>query len=140
MTEMADENGGTRRSQQKPIAPSRARAGIGGIGGGTGLVAIAQAIGPHTALGTLLLYLSPAASYVFGLLFFYAEVQASRYLELRLVSNARKTLQELLESPQTSDSHKAKIRKMLEELEESLAKRELERAIVITVPKSTEFN
>jgi hypothetical protein len=124
-----------QNSQQTGIVPSRARAGIGGIGGGTGLVAIAQSIGPHTALGATILYLSPAASYVVGLLLFYGEIQASRYLELRLVANARKTLERQLDNPRTSASHKAKIRRKLEQLEESIAATELERIKVIKVPR-----
>jgi hypothetical protein len=116
------------------IAPNSTRAGIGGVGGGTGLVAIAQSIGPGTTAGEILLYLSPFASFVVGSILYYFEVQASRYLEHRAVSNARKTLVQQLSSPHTTEEHKVKIRKLLERLEESVATAELERVKLIGAP------
>ena len=115
------------------IAPNSTRAGIGGVGGGTGLVAVAQSIGPGTVTGQVLLYLSPFVSFVVGSILYYMEIQASRYLERRAVINARKTLIEQLASPHTTEEHKAKIRKLLERLEESVAAAELERVKLIGI-------
>jgi hypothetical protein len=107
---------------------------MGGVGGGTGLVAIAQSIGPGTTTGEILLYLAPFVSFIVGSTLYYIEVQASRYLEHRAVSNAQKTLVGQLLNPHTTEEHKAKIRKLLEKLEESVATAELERVKLIDVP------
>jgi hypothetical protein len=114
------------------LRPS-ARASIGGVGGGTGLVAIAQSVGSDTTLGAILLYLAPTVSFVVGALLLYLETQASRFLERRVIKGARKTLQAQLEDRHTSVEHKARIRAMLEEMETSVAWRELERARIIGV-------
>jgi hypothetical protein len=62
------------------------------------------------------------------------EIQVSRYLEHRAVISARKTLVDQLASPHTTEEHKAKIRKLLERLEESVAAAELERVKLIGIP------
>ena len=80
-------------------SPNSVRAGVGGVGGGTGLVAIAQSLGPGSTVGAILLYAAPAVSVVIGTSLFYLEVQATRYLERRLVNNARRTLERQLASP-----------------------------------------
>lgn len=118
------------------LKPS-ARASIGGVGGGTGLVAIAQSVGSDTTFGAFLLYLAPAVSFIIGAGLFYLETQAGRYLERRMIKGARKTLQQQLEDRHTSDNHKAKIRAMLEEMETSVAWRELERVRIIGVSSGT---
>jgi hypothetical protein len=113
------------------IAPSSARAGMGGVGGGTGLVAVAHTIGYGTTVGQILLYLAPFTSFVVGSVLYYLEIQVTRYLERRAVASARKTLVRQLESPHTTEEHKAKIRNLLERLEESVATAELERVKLI---------
>jgi hypothetical protein len=66
-----------------------------------------------------------------GAALFYVEVQASRYWERRLVASARKTLVKQLDNSLTSRGHKARIRAMLEELEEAVAKAEIDRVKLI---------
>jgi hypothetical protein len=86
-------------------------------------------------VGEILLYVAPFASFVVGSVLYYMEIQASRYLERRAVSGARKTLVRQLDSPHTTEEHKAKIRKLLERLEESVATAELERVkLMDTLP------
>ena len=114
-------------------SPNSVRASVGGVGGGTGLVALAQTLGTNTTAGAILLYAAPAVSVLVGTSLYYAEVQAARYLERRMVNNARKTLVRQLNDPHTSAEHKAKIRQMLEELEQSIAVAELER-VKIGIP------
>ncbi|TCO33063.1 hypothetical protein EV652_10362 [Kribbella steppae] len=70
------------------------------------------------AIATLALRSVKAAS---ACALYYLEVQASRYLERRLVNNARKTLEKQLDGNRTSKEHKVRIRKKLEELEEAVA-------------------
>lgn len=98
------------------------------------MVAIAQTIGASTTKGEILLYLAPFVSFIVGSILYYIEVQASRYLERRAVSSARKTLIQQLTNPHTTEEHKAKIRKLLERLEESVATAELERVKLIGAP------
>lgn len=114
--------------------PNSARASIGGVGGGTGLVALAQAIGPRTAAGAIILYLSPAISVFVGIVLYYFEVQASRYLERRVLNSARKTLEQQLDNPRLTNAHKNRVRKLLEELEESVARSEVYRVKLISIP------
>jgi hypothetical protein len=126
-------------ARENALKPSSTRAGVGGISGGTGLVALAQLIGAKTPMGSTLLYLSPAVSFTIGVVLFYLEAQASRYLERRLVNNARKTLVTQLDNPRMSTAHKNKIRKLLEELEESVAKTEVERVKLIRIPSRADL-
>lgn len=116
------------------VKPNSTRAGIGGIGGGTGLVALAQAIGPTTTPGAIILYLSPAISFFVGIALYYLEVQTSRYLERRLLNNARRTLEQQLDNPRLTNTYKNKIRRLLEDLEESVAKSQVERVKLISIP------
>jgi hypothetical protein len=116
------------------LRPNSTRASIGGVGGGTGLVALAQAIGPSTVAGSVILYLSPAISVLVGIALYYLEAQTSRYLELRLLNNARRTLEQQLDNPRYTNAHKNKIRKLLEELEESVAKSQVDRVKLIGIP------
>lgn len=115
---------------------SATRAKVGGIGGGTGLIAIAQSVGTDTIPGAILMYASPALAYALGALLLYVDVWTSRYLAHRVVRNARKTLMAQLDNPRTSDEHKAKIRTMLEELEESVAADEVGRVKLMRVSAS----
>lgn len=100
---------------------------VGGVSGGTGLVAIAHAVGVSTGLGQVLLYVAPAGTFLIGSGLYFLEAQGSRYLQRRAVKKARDTLVEQLDNPRTSDEHKKKIRKMLEQLEESWATAEVDR-------------
>jgi hypothetical protein len=116
------------------LRPNSTRASVGGVGGGTGLVALAQAIGPKTAAGAIILYLAPAISFFVGIVLYYFEVQTSRYLERRLLNNARRALEQQIDNPRFTNAHKNKIRKLLEELEESVAKSQVERVKLISIP------
>jgi hypothetical protein len=109
------------------LTPSRTRAGIGGVGTGTGIIAIAQAIGSHTILGQALTYCAPAITLVGWTALYFLEVQASRYQWQRAVNSARKTLERHLDNPRTSAAHKKEIQRMLEQLEKTEASRKLDR-------------
>ena len=122
------------------LRPNSTRASIGGVGGGTGLVAVAQAIGSTTTAGTIILYLAPAISFFVGIVLYFFEAQTSRYLERRLLNNARRTLEQQLDNPRLTSSHKNKIRKLLEELEESVAKAEVSRVKLIDIPSRSSAN
>jgi hypothetical protein len=123
----------TKRTAQRTLTPSPARAGIGGVGSGTGVIAIAQTVGLHTPFGAFLAYIAPAITVIGGAALYYLEVQASQYLEQRSVNSAKKTLEHQLDNPRTSDSHKREIRKMLEELEKIEASIKLDRVKLIHI-------
>jgi hypothetical protein len=53
-------------------------AGLGGVGLGTGVIALAQAVAPSTAAGAILLYASPAVTFFTGLALYYTQIQAIR--------------------------------------------------------------
>jgi hypothetical protein len=128
------EDGVLPDGQAGPEPPKRTGAGVGGVGAGTGLVAIAQVIGPSTVVGSILLYLAPALAFVAGAIFFYLQTQISRYFERRVFRIAMKTLESQLDNPRTSTTHKAKIRKMLEEMEIAVASAELGRVKLAGAP------
>ena len=102
-------------------------AGLGGVGGGTGIVAIAQQVGVHTVLGQILLYAAPMVSVVAGAVLYQLKLRVDWYNERSQVKSARKTLEKQLRNPHTSEEHKAKIRTMLEKLDHSAAAAELAR-------------
>lgn len=124
---------GTKSSAQRSARSARVppqksiNAGIGGIGGGTGLVAIAQTVGAHTVLGEVLLYIAPAVSVIAGTIFYQLKLQADWYGERWQIKRARKTLEHQLSYPHTSEEHKAQIRKLLEELDHAVATAEINR-------------
>lgn len=124
---------GTRTSTKRSAGSARVspqgsiNAGIGGVGGGTGLVAIAQTVGAHTILGEVLLYVAPAVSVIAGIMFYQLKLQADWYGERWQIRRARKTIERQLSSPHTSEEHKVEIRKMLEDLDRSVATAELNR-------------
>jgi hypothetical protein len=137
MTEVQADQLPARGDDSPRLTPNSKRSTVAGVGGGTGLVALAQSvIGADTTLGAVILYIAPAMSFVAGATLYYLEVQASRYLERRLVNNARKTLERQLDGNRTSNEHKARIRRKLEELEEAVASAELERVRLLRNPSA----
>ena len=120
----------SRSPDRREQGRDKTRSNVTGIGGGTGLLGIADAIGVHTPAGQAVMFVAPLASYLISAVFYYLELQASRRLQLRQVERARDTLILQLNNPHTSQAHKIKTRKNLEALEESWAKDELRRATV----------
>ena len=112
---------------------STVRAGLAGTGGGTGLVAVAESV-PSPTVRAILLYLAPLTSVSFGVLAFYVELQARRYFQQRLVRRVRRTLEEYLQNPHTSEAHKVVLRERLEQIEKVVTLQEVERIKVIGVP------
>src|SRR4051812_25900041 len=85
-------------------------AGLGGIGGGTGMIAIAQLIGTDTLWGNVILYVAPTVSVVAGITFFQIRLQAAWYAERWQIRRARKTLENQLANATASEAHKSRIR------------------------------
>ena len=102
-------------------------------------MAFAQSLSAGNSLRPVLLYLAPSASLLLGVATYYLELLTSRYLQGRVVSSVRKRLESYLNSPYTSDEHKARIRRQLEELEVGVAVREVERVRTISRRPSVEL-
>jgi hypothetical protein len=120
------------RSQAGSHSPSASvNAGIGGVGGGTSLIAVAQVVGTHTVLGQVLMYLAPTVSVIAGTVLYQLKLQADWYGERWQVRRARKTLEKQLNSPHASEDHKAWLKKKLEEVDQAVAEAELRRVRLI---------
>lgn len=102
-------------------------AGLGGIGGGTGLVAISQLVGSDTFWGALFMYAAPTISVVAGIVVYQIGLQTAWYAERWQIRRARKTLIKQLSDRNLSDDHKSKVRNMLEEIDNVVAEAELNR-------------
>lgn len=128
----------TRRGEDRIPATTpgnTARAGLAGAGGGTGLVLIADTLPTGSPWREVFTFVAPSASVVFGALVYYVEVQASRLLQQRLVGRLRRTLEEYLKNPHTSDDHKALLRRRLEEVENVITWQAVEHIRVVgTLP------
>lgn len=132
MTPVAPDSRRTTRTQSRrsPSTPS-VNAGLGGVGGGTSMIAIAQVVGTHTVVGQALMYLAPTISVLAGAALYQLKLQADWYGERLQVRRARKTLEKQLNSPHATDDHKAWIRKKLEEVDQAVAEAELSRVRLI---------
>jgi hypothetical protein len=86
---------------------------------------------PHGAVRDVVLYVSPSISVVAGALEFYAEQMAVRALQKRIVDRLRRNAEAIFENPHTSDEHKAKVRKQLEEAEQAIFKGEIARIKIL---------
>ena len=119
----------TRTPRSSPAKPKPTSvAGVGGASSGTLMVPLAQlAGGTHTVLGTVLLYSAPTVAVVSGAAMLMLKSTASAMTERWQVRQARKTLEGLLRNGHTSEEHKADVRKLLEELDRSVAQAELDR-------------
>jgi hypothetical protein len=122
---------GAELTQARPSGTT-ARAGLAGAGGGTSLLLIAESL-PAGSVRSIALYVAPSASVIIGSIFFYVEIQAKRYLQQRLVKRLRRTLEEYLQNPLTSEEHKAALRKRLELVEQTVTLQEVERIRVIGI-------
>lgn len=121
------ENSARRQTGAETSSYNSINAGLGGVGGGTSIVAIAQQVGVHTVLGQVLIWAAPAVSVIAGAMLYQLKFRVDWYNERSQVKRARRTLEEQLRYPHTSEEHKAKIREMLEELDHSAAAAELAR-------------
>src|SRR5690348_7270403 len=79
------------------------RAGLAGVGGGTGLVAVAQSLSPSNSLKPMLLYMAPSASVILGTLGYFIQVEAGRLWRRRVIRRGREAVQEFLDNPKISE-------------------------------------
>lgn len=96
-------------------------AGLAGAGGGTLLAFVATSLPDTNTLKPWLLYAAPSVSIILGGLWIWTQVKIVNYFRdrefKRVIDQTRKTLEEALANPNTSEEHKKDIRKKLEEFD-----------------------
>ena len=105
--------------------PNRLNAGVGGAGGGTLLIAIAQNLGTYTTPGLILVYCTPAIAIVFGFASDQIQSWGLRIREQSVIKDARKTIERQLNDPNTSPAHKEELKSMLEGLGKEIGENKL---------------
>lgn len=112
-------------------AESKVGAGAAGVGGGTLLVVIANNLREGNPFKPWLVLAAPSVSIFVGALWLWFRVKVANHLRDReaqlLIDSAKRTLEEALNNPNTSDEHRLTIRKELEKLELLAVGRYLER-------------
>ena len=112
-------------------AESKVGAGAAGVGGGTLLIVVANSLREGNPLKPWLLLSATSVSIFVGGLWLWFRVKIANYLRDReaqlLIDSAKRTLEAALHNPNTSESHRAVIRKELENLELLAVGRYLER-------------
>ncbi|MCI0616779.1 hypothetical protein L0244_27690 [bacterium] len=110
---------------------SATSAGAAGVGGGTLLVVIANNLPESSKLKLWLILAAPSVSVFLGALWLWLQVKFANYLRDRearsIINDTRKTLENALSNPNTSDAHRARIRRALEKLDLVTIDRHMER-------------
>lgn len=107
-------------------ARSRVPAGISGTSAGTALSGGSLGVGPESTLGKVMLLVSPLTSVVVGSLFFYLQAELARYLEARMVSKARTTVENALDNPRYTETEHEHFRGVLLDVDTLAITRRLE--------------
>lgn len=105
-------------------------AGLAGVGAGTGLVILAESLGPSDPLRPVLLYVAPSASVLLGAIGYVIQVEAARLWRRRVVRRGRQEVEAFLDHPRISDARKDVVREQWEETEQYLTLEELRRMSV----------
>jgi hypothetical protein len=130
-------------NNHNPPHTSKTGAGAAGVGGGTLLVVIANSLPENNKLKPWLIWAAPSVSVFLGGLWLWLQVKIANHLRDRevrlLINNARKTLEEALNNPKTSEPHRARIRRQLEKLEQVSIDRQMERIKAFRIATEEEF-
>jgi hypothetical protein len=122
---------------------SKTGAGAAGVGGGTLLVVIANSLSENNKAKPLLIWAAPSVAVFLGGLWLWLQVKIANYLRDRevqaLINNAKRTLEEALNNPKTSEPHRARIRRQLEKLEQVSIERQMERIKAFRIVTEEEF-
>lgn len=121
----------------KPLAGKAGKAGAGAAGAGSGtlLVLLANNLPDKSPWKSWLVLLAPSLSIGISVLYVWIRKAVDEYLEARkierFVREAKATLQEALNNPNTSEAHRRKLRGQLEELELLHVKARIQRVRVV---------
>lgn len=121
--------------RKKISGGTRAGAGAAGAGSGTLLVLLANNLSDNHPWKSWLVLLAPSLSITVTVAYGWARKAIDEYFEVRrtqrFIREAKGTLKEALDNPNTSDAHRAKLRAEFEELELHLVKTSIERVRII---------
>lgn len=92
----------------------RINAGVGGVSGGTGLIALAQAIGTDTIAGQVIMYITPTVSAFIGFAVYLIWRRFGEYFTNREMEREIAKMRAQLADPDISESVKDDIRSNLE--------------------------
>ena len=124
------------RSTTKPSG-GKAGAGAAGAGSGTLLVLLANNLPDRSPWKSWLVLVAPSLSIGITVLYVWIRKAVDEYLDKRkierFVREAKTTLQEGLNNPNTSDAHRRKLRTQLEELELLLVEASIQKVRVADV-------
>lgn len=122
---------GPAQSQEKIPSGTKAGAGAAGAGSGTLLVLLANNLPDRSPWKSWLVILAPSLSIGVTILYAWARKTIEHYIDRRqlekFVRDAKATLKEALENPNTSDEHRKQLRAELESLEILLVKSNIDR-------------
>ncbi len=113
---------------------TQANAGlVAGAGGGTLLVLVANILRSDNPLRPVLLYVAPTFSVFSSALLVWMHRATTEYLDSRAMEinyqRAKKTIERVLANPNTSEEHKASLRRKIEQAETAMADNQLERLV-----------
>ena len=121
--------------QSEPTAGAKVGAGAAGVGSGTLLVILANNIPEHNQWKTWLVLLAPSVTVAVGVVYGWIRALIERWLNKRelvhVIHQAKQTLSDALRNPETSEEHRAQLRKELEQLEMLLVRADLDRIRVL---------
>jgi hypothetical protein len=124
------------KSRDESTFRSKAGSGAAGAGSGTLLVLLANNLPHDNPWKSWLILIAPSLSVAIGILYSWARKSVESYLNKRelaqLIRNAKKTLTEAVQNPNTSEEHRQQLRKELEELEVLLVRTDVDRIRILT--------
>lgn len=121
--------------RKKVTASTKAGAGAAGAGSGTLLVLLANNLPDSNRWKSWLVLLAPSLTIAITVAYTWIRKYVDDYLDerriKRFISEAKVTLREALENPNTSEAHRRKLRAQLEELELLLVRASIEKVRVV---------
>jgi len=120
-----------KNSKQNSTTQSNIGAGAAGVGGGTLLILLVRNLPDDNVWKSWLLILAPTLSIGLSVLWLWLRKKIIEYISTKefknAMSQAKATLQEALQNPSTSESHKEQLCKDLERLERIAVDSQLQR-------------
>jgi hypothetical protein len=110
-----------------------ARATTGGVGLGTGAIALGSAVGPNHLIGGLLTYSAPALSWIVRYLWLFIEIQVIEWVGRREIHRARATLKEQLANDLLTDDRRGELMEKLWKIEQIVSDSALERVVALNL-------
>ena len=131
------------QNQASSVSESKAGAGAAGVGGGTLVVVMANSLPESSKLKPWLLLAAPSVSVFLSAAWLWLQVRIANFVRDReaesIIASAKRTLEEALRNPNTSEAHRAVVREKLEQLELVAVSRQMERISALKVIPDPDF-